>query len=51
MLPGPQISAKFLKDGVPVIDIYLAIIMNLMTKLDAFSPKCKTAKMKPLFKK
>ena len=35
-----QISAKFLKDGAPVIAIHLANI-NLSIKLDTFPSKCK----------
>ena len=46
-----QISAKFLKDGAPVVVIHLANIINLSIKLDTFLSKCKIAKLKPLFKK
>ena len=46
-----QISVIFLKDGAPVIAIYLASIINLSIKLDNFPSKCKIAKIKPLFKK
>ena len=45
-----QISAKFLKDGAPVIAIHLVNI-NLSIKLDTFLSQCKIAKIKPLFKK
>ena len=45
-----QISAKFLKDGAPVIPIQLANIINLLIKFDTFPLKCKLAKIKPLFK-
>ena len=46
-----QISAKFHKDGTPVIAVHLANIINVSIKLDTFSSKCKTAKIKPMFKK
>ena len=47
-----QISARFLKDGAPVIAIYLTnIIINLLMRLDTFPSQCKIAKIKPLFKK
>ena len=46
-----QIYAKFLKDGTPVIAIYLSNIINVSIKLDTFPSKCKIAKIKPLFKK
>ena len=36
-------SAKFYKDGAPVIAIYLNNIINLSIKLDTYSLKCKTA--------
>ena len=45
-----QISAKFLKDGAPVIPIQLANIINLLIKFDTFPLKCKLAKIKLLFK-
>ena len=45
-----QISAKFLKDGAPVIAIHLVNI-NMSVKLDTFLSQCKIAKIKPLFKK
>ena len=34
-----QISAKFLKDGAPVIAIHLANIINVLIKLDTFLSK------------
>ena len=46
-----QISARFLKDGTPVIAICLANIINLSIKLDIFPSQCKIAKIKPLFRK
>ena len=46
-----QISARFLKDGAPVIAIHLTSIINLLIKLDTFPSQCKIAKIKPLFKK
>ena len=46
-----QISARFIKDGAPVITIHLANIINLSIKLDTFPWQCKIAKIKPLFKK
>ena len=46
-----QISARFVKDGAPVITIHLANIINLSIKLDTFPWQCKIAKIKPLFKK
>ena len=46
-----QIYAKFLKDGAPVIAIYLSNIINVSIKLDTFPSKCKIAKIKSLFKK
>ena len=46
-----QISAKFLKNGAPVIAIHLVNTINLSIKLDAFPSKCKIAKIKRLFKK
>ena len=45
-----QISAKFLKDGAPVIAIHVASIINLSIKLDTFPSKCKIEKIKYLFK-
>ena len=46
-----QISAKFLKDGAPVIAIHLANSINLLIKLDTFSSKFNIAKIKrELFK-
>ena len=43
--PGlDQISARFLKDGAPVISIHLANIINLSIKLDTFPSQCKIAK-------
>ena len=46
-----QISAKFLKDGAPVIAIRLANIINLSINFDPFPSKNERAKIKPLFKK
>ena len=46
-----QISAKFLKDGAPVIAIHLANMVNLLIKRDTFPSKRKIAKIKSLFKK
>ena len=46
-----QISAKFLKDVAPVIAIHLASFLNVSIKLDTLPSNCKTAKIKPLFKK
>ena len=43
-----HISAKFLKDGAPVIAVHLANIINLSKKLDIFPSLCKIAKIKPL---
>ena len=45
-----QISAKFLKDGAPVIAIHLANMVNLLIKRDTFPSKRKIAKIKSLFK-
>ena len=45
-----QISARFLKDGAPVTTCHLSLT-NLSIKLDTFPSKCKTAKIKPLFKR
>ena len=45
-----HISGKFLKNGAPVIAIYLANIINLSIKLETFPSKCKIAKIKPVFK-
>ena len=39
-----QISARFLKDGAPVISIHLANIINLSIKIDTFPSQCKIAK-------
>ena len=39
------------KDGTPVIVIHLVNIINVLIKLDTFSPKYKIAKVKPLSKK
>ena len=36
-----QISARFLKDGAPVIAIHLANIINLSIELDTFPSQCK----------
>ena len=44
-----QISARFLKNGAPVIAIHLANIINLSIKLDTFPSQCKIAKIKPLW--
>ena len=44
-----QISAKFFKDGVSVIAIYLTNIINLSIKLNTFTSKYKIAKIMPLF--
>ena len=44
-----QISAKFFKDGVSVIAIYLTNILNLSIKLNTFTSKYKIAKIIPLF--
>ena len=46
-----QISAKFLKEGAPVIVTYLANITNLFLKLDTCFLKCKIPKIRPLLKK
>ena len=46
-----QISAKFLKDSAPVIAIHHANTINLPIKVETFPSKCKTVKIKPLFKK
>ena len=46
-----QISVKFLKDGDPVVAIYLVITANVSIKLDIFPSKCTIGKIKPLFKK
>ena len=46
-----QTSARFLKDGAPVIAIHLANIINLSIKLDTSPSQCTIAKIKPLFKK
>ena len=46
-----QISARFLKDGAPIIATHLANIINLSIKLDTFPSLCKIAKIKPLFEK
>ena len=46
-----QTSARFLKDGAPVIAIHLTNIINLSIKLDTFPSQCTIAKIKPLFKK
>ena len=45
-----QISAKFLKDHAPVIDIHLDVVINLLIKLDTIfqNPRIK---IKPLNKK
>ena len=43
-----QISAKFLKDGAPVIAIHLDNLINTSIKLDTL---CKIVKIKLLFKK
>ena len=46
-----QISARFLKDGAPVIATHLANIINLSIEYDTYPSQCKIEKMKPLFKK
>ena len=46
-----QTSARFLKDGAPVIAIHLANIINLSIKLDTSPSQCTIAKIKRLFKK
>ena len=45
-----QISAKFLKNGAPVIAIHLANSINMSIKVDTFPSKCKIAKIKPALK-
>ena len=46
-----QISTRFLKDGAPVIAIYVANIIDMSIKLDTILSQCKIARIKPLFKK
>ena len=46
-----QISARFLKDGTPVIAICLDNIINLSIKVDTFPSQCKITKITPLFRK
>ena len=46
-----QTSAKFLKDGAPVIAVHPGNIVNLPIKLDIFPLKWKTSKIKLLLKK
>ena len=46
-----QISAKFVKDGVLVMAIYLTNIINVSIKIGTFPSKYKIAKIKPLLEK
>ena len=46
-----KLAGKFLKDGASILVIPITQICNLSIKLSVFPQKCKTAKMKPLFKK
>ena len=46
-----QVSAKLLKNVVPVIAIHLTNIINLSIKLNTFPSKWKITKVKPLFTK
>ena len=46
-----QISGKFLKDGASILAKPVSELRNLSMALRSFSDSCKTAKLKPLFKK
>ena len=46
-----EISSKFLKDGAEVLALPLYNLVNLSIKQSLFPDQCKTAKLKPLFKK
>ena len=46
-----QIPAKFLRDGAEVLALRLRNVTNLSVKLSTFPEECKTAKLKPIFKK
>ena len=50
--PGiDNINGKFLKDGAKIIAKPIAQICNLSLSSSSFPSCCKTAKLKPLFKK
>ena len=46
-----NLSSKFLKDGTTVLAKRVSQIFNLSIKYSIFPFDCKTAKLKPLFKK
>ena len=46
-----NLNSRFLKDGANILSIPLKQICNLSLRLSIFPKECKTAKLKPLFKK
>ena len=46
-----QIPAKFLRDGAELLTFPLRNLINLSIKLSTFPDECKTATLKPIFKK
>ena len=46
-----QIPAKFLRDGAELLAFPFRNLINLSIKLSTFPDQCKTAKLKPRFKK
>ena len=46
-----DLSGRFLKDGSQVLSKPISELCNLSVKLGSFPDSCKTAKLKPLFKK
>ena len=45
------LGGRFLKDGIPILALPITQLCNLSILLSVFPEKCKTAKLKPLFKK
>ena len=45
------LGGRFLKDGIPILALPITQLCSLSILLSVFPDKCKTAKLKPLFKK